>query len=311
MAVEGRTSRAPNRGAYARYRLGAALFRSLPRPAALLLGGNLGLLAGVLDRAQRGVVADNLAHVLGKDASPAKLAQTVRRAYVAYGRYWAEAARLRPGDLAMFERSWSIEGSEHLFQAYKERKGVILALPHVGTWEVGGMWSASVGVPLTAVAERLQPEALFDWFAAERRALGIEVLALNPHVATELTTILRSGGAVALLSDRDVAGDGVEVDFFGERTRLPAGPAVLALRTGAALLPCAVLEAAGRQHRAIICAPLAVERVGRLREDAVRITQALAHELETLIRRHPEQWHVFQPNWPSVQSAAARRTKRR
>jgi KDO2-lipid IV(A) lauroyltransferase len=96
-------------------------------------------------------------------------------------------------------------------------------------------------------------------------------------------------------------GNGVDVEFFGEKTTLPGGPATLALRTGAALLPTAVYSGPGRGHTAVIMRPLATERVGKLREDVTRVTQALALDLETLIRRAPEQWYLFQPNWPSDQ----------
>ena len=109
---------------------------------------------------------------------------------------------------------------------------------------------------------------------------------------------LRANEVVCLLCDRDIQGGGVEVEFFGERTSLPAGPATLALRTGAPVLPCAVYFD-GASHHGVVRPPLAVEREGRLREDVRRITQDLAHELEGLIRRAPEQWHLLQPNWPS------------
>ena len=113
---------------------------------------------------------------------------------------------------------------------------------------------------------------------------------------------LRDNRIVCLLCDRDIAGDGVEVEFFGERTTLPGGPATLALRTGATLVPAAVYFRAGRDHEGVVRPAIPVEREGRLREDIARITQALAKELEILIRAAPEQWHLLQPNWPSDRS---------
>jgi KDO2-lipid IV(A) lauroyltransferase len=101
------------------------------------------------------------------------------------------------------------------------------------------------------------------------------------------------------LCDRDLTGDGIWVDFFGERTTLPGGPATLALRTGAALLPVAVYFEAGRDHRARILPPIPANRAGRLRDDIARITQVLANEFELLIAAAPDQWHLLQPNWPS------------
>ncbi len=110
---------------------------------------------------------------------------------------------------------------------------------------------------------------------------------------------MRAGKLVCLLCDRDIGGGGVEVEFFGERTTMPGGPAVLALRTGAALLPTAVYTGPGISHSAVIMAPVPTERTGSLRRDVARVTQLVAHDLERLIRRAPEQWHLFQPNWPS------------
>jgi KDO2-lipid IV(A) lauroyltransferase len=290
---------------YLFYRTGAAVFRALPRPAASLAGALAGLIFARRSPLQRRVVAGNLRHVVGRELGEQELAALVRRAFVAYGRYWAEAARLRPHDRSLLRRRWTIEGAEHFRAAAALGRGVVLALPHLGTWEAGGVWAASVDLPLTAVAEPLSPPELFRWFVAGREALGIKIVPLGPGVAGELSAALRAGGAIALLSDRDLGGDGIDVEFFGERTRLPAGPAIFALRTGAALLPCAVYDLPGGRHHAIIRPPLPAERQGRLREDAQRITQTLAHELEKLISAHPEQWHVFQPNWPSVAAAVA------
>jgi KDO2-lipid IV(A) lauroyltransferase len=103
---------------------------------------------------------------------------------------------------------------------------------------------------------------------------------------------------VCLLSDRDIGGKGVEVEFFGETTTLPAGPAIMALRTGCRILPTAVYFD-GDGVNGLVRPPLDATRQGRLRDDVSRITQDLAHELEYLIRRAPEQWHLMQPNWPS------------
>jgi phosphatidylinositol dimannoside acyltransferase len=108
---------------------------------------------------------------------------------------------------------------------------------------------------------------------------------------------------IPLLSDRDIGGGGVEVTFFGERTTLPAGPAVVAIRTGAPLLPTAIYDQ-GPGHHGIVRPPVDVSRAGSFRADVARITQALAGELELLIRRAPEQWHLLQPNWPSDRTAS-------
>jgi KDO2-lipid IV(A) lauroyltransferase len=127
----------------------------------------------------------------------------------------------------------------------------------------------------------------------------MEIVPLGPDVATTVLRSLRDNRLACLVSDRDLTGDGVPVPFFGETTTLPAGPATLALRTGAALLPAAVYFRPGRGHHGVIRPPVPIARAGRLRDDVVRITTQLAQEFEDLIRAAPEQWHLMQPNWPS------------
>lgn len=194
----------------------------------------------------------------------------------------------------------SFEGFEHFEAALARRKGVILGLPHLGSWDYGGAALAAIGYPMTVVVEPVTNEALFAWFAERRRAMGLRVVALGPAATATVSAALRSGGVVGLVCDRDLSHSGVTVCFFGEETTLPAGPAALALRTGAALLPTAVLDRPAGRHLGVFRPPLHTCRgSGPLADDIARITSQLAAELEHLIRRAPEQWHLFQPNWPS------------
>ena len=150
------------------------------------------------------------------------------------------------------------------------------------------------------VVEPIEPPELFEWFAELRRNFGMTVIPLGPEAGPAVLKSLRNNEVLCLLSDRDITGGGIEVEFFGERTTLPAGPATLALRTGAALLPTAAFFTdRGVGHHGVIGAPMNCERRGKLRQDVQRITQDLAYELEKLISRAPEQWHLLQPNWPS------------
>ena len=232
-------------------------------------------------------------------AGPA-LDRAVREVFVSYARYWVESFRL-PGITAEeVDAQLSSEGVEHLEQAVAAGKGVIMALPHVGSWDFGGAWIALVaGHRVTVVAEPLEPPELFQWFADLRRALGLEILALDNQAGTVLLRRLRERGVVGLVCDRDILGTGVSVEFFGERTTLPSGPATLAMRTGAPILPTAVYFREGGGYHGVIRPPVPVERTGRFRDDTAKVTQLLAHELEVLIRRAPSQWHMLQPNWPS------------
>ncbi len=227
--------------------------------------------------------------------------------FESYASYWLEAFRLPTITPDELDASMTYEGFEHLERSLHRGNGTILALPHLGGWEWTGFWfTRVVGVPITAVAERIEPPELFEWFTSFRTSLGINVVPLGPDAGREVLAALKRNDLVCLLCDRDIDGSGVEVTFFGERTTLPAGPATLALRSGADLVPGAMYNRPGGIHHGLIRPPLVVERQGRLRDDVVRITQMIAHELEVLIRLDPTQWHLMSPNWPSDHEALTR-----
>jgi len=218
-----------------------------------------------------------------------------------YGRWWLEVLRLphdirRPG---VVSDNFDIVGYANILDGLAQGNGVILALPHLGGWEWAAAWMAEQGHDMVAVVEQLRPPELLEWFQRQRAAMGLEMVVLGDDASKAVLGALRANRIVCLLADRDITGDGVEVEFFGERTTLPPGPATLALRTGAAILPVGVYFGPGRQHHAIVRPQLSNQRRGRLRADIARITQCLAYEFEALIRAQPEQWHLLQPNWPS------------
>ncbi len=129
--------------------------------------------------------------------------------------------------------------------------------------------------------------------------MGLYGVPLGEGSSAVVLNALKEGKVVGLVSDRDLVGNGVEVEFFGERTTLPGGAATLALRTGATLLPAAVYRGPENWHTGVVYPPIDTTRTGSLRKDVTRLTQELATAFEQMIRRHPEQWHLYQPNWPS------------
>jgi KDO2-lipid IV(A) lauroyltransferase len=266
----------------------------------------VGLALTAFRRPSRAMYARHIRRVMGPGLTDADVRDWTRRAFLNYAHYWLEGARLPAIAPEVVEARMSVEsGYEHLVAGMAAGQGVILALPHLGRWEWGGAWLNLQGYPMTAVAETVEPPQLYDWFVSQRQALGLTIVALGDEGGgLVLLKTLRAGGLLGLLCDRDLVGNGVEVDFFGERTTLPGGPATLALRTGAVLCPTAVYAGPGNHHTAVIMPPVPVERTGRLRDDVARITQLVAADLEFLIRRAPDQWYLFQPNWPSDRAAA-------
>lgn len=283
---------------YAGYRAAAALSRALPAPVARHAHRPLGRLAAATSPRQA-LLRSHLRRVVGPELSDRQVDELVAEAFGSYARYWIEVFRLAGSSSRYLEDHVYCEGVNNVDDALTAGNGAILALPHLGNWDFSGAWLASRGYPLSVVVEVLRPAPLFRWFVAAREKFGMHVIPADDNAGAEVANALRANQIVALLSDRDITGTGIEVEFFGERTRLPAGPVTMALRTGAALLPTACYFDGLRSHRPDIGAPIPLEREGRLREDLSRLNQLLARRLESLIVTAPSQWHLFQPNWPS------------
>jgi lauroyl/myristoyl acyltransferase len=225
-----------------------------------------------------------------------------------YMRYFGEAFALATLPLDQVDARVRAEGVQNI-RAHTDRdKPVVLALGHLGNWDLAGAWAARAIAPVTTVAERLEPEELFQEFVAFREGLGMTIFALtgDGDVFRGLVRAARgSAQLIPLLADRDLTAKGVEVDLFGLRARVAAGPAALAITTGAALVPTVIryerLRGARRRaagspwgiviefHEAVSLPP------GIPRADQVRaMTQAWVDELGAGIRRHPQDWHMLQ-----------------
>jgi KDO2-lipid IV(A) lauroyltransferase len=281
------------------YRLGAMAARLLPDVFSESAAMSIGLSANVASPAKRRMISRHLQRVNPRLRGPA-LRNAVQQAFDNYARYYIESFKLPTLPRDVVHDNFTVDGFENVTAAFEKGDGVILALPHLGGWEWAGRWMTDHGYPMTVVVEALDPPELFEWFADLRKDLGMTIVPTGPKAGPAVLRALRNGEIVSLLSDRDLDRSGVPVTFFGERTTLPAGPATLGFRTGAPILPLAVYFAEPPNgHHAVVRAPLPMERTGGLREDVARVTQLMADQLADLIRAAPEQWHLFQPNWPS------------
>ena len=289
------------------YQAGSLVARSLPEPMAVAASRMAGSALSQAMRGRRTMIERHLRRAHDGRLEGAALRREVRRAFDSYARYWVESFRLPDLTAEDLDAAMTYEGLEHVDEALAAGTGVIAALPHLGGWDFGGAWLATNGYRITVVVEPVEPPELLAWFAEFRERLGMTVVPLGPAVGPAVLGALRRNEIVGLLCDRDITGDGVDVEFFGERTTLPGGPATLALRTGAPILPMTVYFEGRRGHRGVVRPAVPAGRQGRLRDDAARITQLLAHELEVLIRADPAQWHLMQPNWPSDREIAGRR----
>jgi lauroyl/myristoyl acyltransferase len=288
------------RATYVAYRAGGVIGQTIPpalgRP--LATGVGRALLRAMPGR--RAMATRHLSRASGGTLRGAALQAAVAGTFDSYARYWLEMFRLPHESADAIEANIDVVGYEHVEAGLAAGRGVILALPHLGGWEFAGAWVVKrKGNRLLVVVEPVEPPELFEWFVRVRAAMGMDVVALGPEAASASLRALRDNWLLALVCDRDLRGDGVEVEFFGEKTTMPAGPAMLALRAGATIVPVAVYFRPQGGHHAVVRPPLDTTRRGSVRDDVARITQDLAHEFEGLISAEPQQWHLLQPNWPS------------
>ncbi|MBK3522791.1 MULTISPECIES: phosphatidylinositol mannoside acyltransferase [Streptomyces] len=289
---------AADRFADALYGLGWSTVKKLPEPVAVRLGRTIADAAW--KRRGKGVrrLEANYARVV-PGASPERLAELSRAGMRSYLRYWMESFRLPAWSAERVRTGFVPKDLHHLTEGLASGRGVVLALPHLANWDLAGAWvTTALETPFTTVAERLKPESLYDRFVAYREGLGMEVLPHSGGAAFgTLARRLRDGGLVCLVADRDLSASGVEVDFFGERARMPAGPALLAQHTGALLLPVTLWYDDSPVMRGQVHPPIEVPASGTRAEKTSVMTQALADAFATGIAEHPEDWHMLQRLW--------------
>ncbi|MFD3516918.1 phosphatidylinositol mannoside acyltransferase [Streptomyces sp. NPDC058657] len=280
------------------YGLGWSGVKMLPEPVAVRLGRTIA--DQVTKRRGKSVrqLEANLARVV-PDASPERLAALTKAGMRSYMRYWMESFRLPVWTPERIAAEVRIHDDHRITDALDSGRGVVIALPHMANWDLAGAWATScLGHPFTTVAERLKPETLFDRFVAYREGLGMEVVAHTGGSAFgTLARRLRGGGLVCLVADRDLSASGVEVKFFGESTRMPAGPAILAQQTGALLLPVTLWYEGPKAMRGQVHPPVEVPASGTRGEKASEMTQAVADAFAGGIAEHPEDWHMLQRLW--------------
>jgi len=283
---------------YLAYRFFSGLFGLLPEPVMRRLGQGMGWVVSFIARDRFAMAMRHQIRVQGPDINARRAARSV---FAHYGRYWAEVFWARPRRREHILARTTLAGVERLHAAMAEGRGVVLALPHIGNWEAAGLRASVEDARVLAVAEELGNERIVQWFIQLRNLMEIDVLVARRggHVTASLLRRLQAGGVIALPSDRDIKGRGIEVTFFGEQTTLPAGPAALAERTGAVLLPVATYFGEGNRFAFTVEQPLDVSPGDSKDERVAATTQALASVFEMQIRRAPEQWHLLQPNWPS------------
>jgi KDO2-lipid IV(A) lauroyltransferase len=255
---------------------------------------------------RRRLVAANLARVCtatGRAASGPAFERLVRRAFREHARYYLELLRGPSYPLERIGQLVTVRDWER-HEATLRSGPTVLVGAHLGNFEPMGAYFAAHGIPVLSPIEEIRPPALFEFLRSRRgTGRGVEVVPLS-KARRPMIAMLRRGGAVGLIADRDLAGDGLPVTFFGHPTTLPEGPAALVVMSDAAFLAGYCLRL-GPDRFDCVGEPIEVERTGDRRTDVQALTRAMGETLERQIARAPEQWWgAFQPIWPDLGRAA-------
>ncbi|MDY6795913.1 MAG: phosphatidylinositol mannoside acyltransferase [Actinomycetota bacterium] len=279
---------------YYGFRAGGWMVGKLPEKASFGLSVAVAEIAYLISREKRETVYENM-RLVKPEAGHKEWRSLARRSFHAYTRYWVNLLRCYYTPFEEIYYTMTVPHGTYWFdEALKKKCGVVLALPHYGSWDIIGGWVGHNYPSFWAVAEQLKPRPMYKFHTELRRRMGIRIIPLGEGTVNEVIRVLADNGMVCLLSDRLIAGSGVEVVFFGQKIEMPIGPALLAVKMGTVVLPCQIIRRDGLYH-GNVGPPLEVEVSGDTRRDVKVNTQKLARIFEDFIREDPTQWHMFQP----------------
>ncbi len=287
-----------DRVAYMAFASVSWLGRTLPTHTGRVLFRWLGTAAFHLLPGVRATVAANQGRVLGRPADDPLVRASTREAFRRYARYWFDAFDVVGWPDEQIIERFTFDGWDNIEKALAGGRGVVAVLPHMGNWDAAGRAMMARKVPVVSVAEELRPARLYELFLEHRRDLGMEIFGLvqGGQVGRQLASSLSKNRVVALVADRDLGGRGVEVEMFGARRRLPIGPGLLSVSSGAPVIVAGVYETREGWH-CILHEPIAIEPTGNRRADVTAITREIAKLFERVVSASPADWHLFQPGW--------------
>jgi KDO2-lipid IV(A) lauroyltransferase len=276
------------------YFVGWRLVRALPEKSAYSIFESIGKIVLSRNGAQMKRLRSNLQRVVPSNGSEA-MDQLMRAAVSSSMRYWCDTFRSSDWSKSRISTTVTSTREELLIAPMKDGRGVVVALPHAGNWDHAGFYFCGMGFPLVTVAERVKPEALFNKFLEYRQNMGMEVLALDGRSMGTLLQRAREGALIALVSDRDLSRSGVDVTFFGHPARMPAGAALLAIRTGIPLITAFVSYTNTGIH--IEFNSVAIPSDGSETDRVAAVVQECADHFADGIAKHPQDWHMLQRIW--------------
>ncbi len=280
---------------YILYELGKFIATLLPRRANYMLADSISYFYWLYAKKDRGVIRRNLKVVFeGSDIIDYDACS--RGIFKNFSRYLADFFRFSKVDKAFVEENVAIEGEESLRAGAALGRGVILLSAHIGNWELGGMVVSLLGYPLHAVALAHKNRSVDSFFVRQRSFGGVKVISLGPDLK-RCFRVLRSNGFIALLGDRGFSENGIVVDFFGRPARMPVGPAVFALKTGAAIVPVFLVREDNMKFKFIMDEPILPVKTGSFDESVRLLISKYLAVTQEIIRRYPAQWYMFRDVW--------------
>ena len=282
------------------YLLGWWLVRSLPEKSAYSLFWTIGEFVHRKNGKSVQRLRSNL-QMVNPGLTELELETLVAQSLSSYMRYWCDTFRIQNWSTERIRHTVTTTNDQLLLEPMHDGRGVVVALPHSGNWDHAGAYFCSLGVPLVTVAERLKPEALFQKFLRHREAMGFEVLSLDSRSFATLVRRAKEKRLIALVADRDLSHSGIDVTFFGSNARMPAGPALLAVKTGIPLVVAHVSYTKIGIH--IDFHPVSVPEFGAESERIEKTVQAMADLFSIGIAQHAQDWHMLQRIWVDKKSS--------
>lgn len=276
------------------YFTGWKLVRALPEKFAYACFEGIGTITLGRHAAPIRRLRSNLQRVCPEKDSAA-MDQLMVDAVSSYMRYWCDTFRSPDWSKERVKNTVTVTREELLTEPMRDGRGVVIALPHAGNWDHAGAYFCGMGFPLVTVAERVKPEALFNKFLEYRQNMGMEVLALDGRSMATLMQRARDGALIALVADRDLSRSGVDVNFFGHPARMPAGPALLAVRTGIPLVTAFVSYTSNGIN--VEFNSVAIPTDGSDSERVAQVVQSCANLFAQGIATAPQDWHMLQRIW--------------
>jgi KDO2-lipid IV(A) lauroyltransferase len=283
---------------YLVFRAFSILANLLPEDFALWLGRQLGNVTYYLDLDHRKVAFQNLHTAFGQEKSASEIRGIAKRTFQNLGMMAVEFFRIPRMDMETFKRRVKTEGLAEALALLEKKKGALLLIGHFGNWEMMGLMSKVIGNPIIVLAKPMKKNQWVDRFITQiRSASGLEVIS-TVNASRKVVRALSQNRVVGILIDqRAKRSEGIWADFFGRKAPTTPGLAVLAMKTGAPVLPVFMIRNGFQKHRLIVKEPLELIHTGDIKKDVEANTQLFNHTLESMIREYPDQWFWVHRRW--------------